>query len=206
MKMLTFKVSKFAALAGTMLTFALFAGCSSEAAAQRAQPTEQQAVIGAGSASVITVHGKIVSVDREKKLVTLEGPKGKQVSLHVYNPYNLAAAKPGEPFVAKFYEIATIRKLMPGESPPPASLQAGFVSAAPGQTPGGAIGSRYQFVVTIDSIDKSNKTVSVKGSDGVVEVIDVANPENLDQVQVGEQIVVTLTDVVAISLDKQSGN
>jgi hypothetical protein len=51
-------------------------------------------------ALVIEVHGKILSVDKDKKLVTLQADDGKQVTVHVYNPYNLAAAKPEGPFVA----------------------------------------------------------------------------------------------------------
>jgi hypothetical protein len=155
---------------------------------------------------VIVVHGQIVSVDQDKKLVTLRADDGKQVTLHVYNPYNLAAAKPGERFAAKFYEIATIQKLAPGQSPPTPSLTAGIVSAAPGQTPGVALGSQLQFAVTIDAIDKNDKAISIKGPDGVVEVVDVSNPEALDQVQVGEHIVVTLTDAVVISLDKEAAS
>lgn len=37
----------------------------------------------------------------------------------------------------------------------------------------------------------------------MVEVVDVANPEVLDQVQVGDQVVATLTDAVVIALDKE---
>src|SRR2546426_5456584 len=93
-------------------------------------------VVAAGAASVIVVHGQIVSVDQDKKLVTLKADDGKPVTVHVYNPYNLAAAKPGERFVAKFYEIATVQKLALGHSPPTPSLTEGIVSAEPGQTPG----------------------------------------------------------------------
>jgi hypothetical protein len=168
-----------------------------------AQPAQGN-VVAAGAASVIVIHGQIVAVDQDKKLVTLQGPNGKQVTVHVYNPYNLAAAKPGERFVAKFYEIATIQKLPAGESPPTLSLTQGIVSAAPGQTPGAAFGSQLQIVVTVDAIDKTDKAISIKGPDGVVEVVDVANPEALDQVQVGEQIVVTLTDAVVVALDKEA--
>jgi hypothetical protein len=73
-----------------------------------ATPLAQEHLIGVGSATVLTIHGRrVVSVNRAKKQVTLEGPGGKLVTLQVYNPYNLAAAKAGEPFVAKFYEIVT---------------------------------------------------------------------------------------------------
>ena len=177
------------------------ASATSPAAADAPPPGN---VIATGAASVLVVHGQIISVDQDKKQVTLQAADGKQVTLHVYNPYNLPAAKPGEPFIAKFYEIATIQKLAPGQSPPAPSLTEGIVSAEPGQTPGAALGSQYQFAVTIDAIDKKDKAISLKGPDGVVEVVDVANPEALDQVQVGEHIVVTLTDAVVVALDKEA--
>jgi len=160
---------------------------------------------GIGSATVVTIHGKITAVDRAKKLVTLEGPSGKKVTLEVKNPYNLKAAKPGEPFVARFYEIVTIRKKMPGEVIPAVALDEGIVSAVPGQTPGAAVGSIIQVVATIVAINKNKKTVDLQGPDGVVETVNVANPANLRHVKVGNEIVVTLTKVTAISLDKETG-
>ena len=60
--------------------------------------------------------------------------------------------------------------------------------------------------MTIEAIDKNGKTISIKGLDGAVEVVVVANPQSLDQVHVGEDVVVTLIDVVAIALDKESGS
>jgi F0F1-type ATP synthase beta subunit len=60
--------------------------------------------------------------------------------------------------------------------------------------------------VTVDAIDKNDKTISIKGLDGAVEGVVVANPESLDQVHVGQQIVVTLIDVVGITLDKEVGS
>jgi hypothetical protein len=171
-----------------------------------AMPPSQEHLIGMGSETVVTVHGKIVSVNRATKLVTLEGPRGKQVTIHVYNPYNLEAAKAGAPFVAKFYEIVTIRKLLPGESLPAASLTEGIVSAAPGLVPGAVAGSQTQLVVTIDAIDKDKKTVAIEGPDSSVETVNVANPANLKHVKVGDKIVVTLTNVVAIALEPESAS
>jgi hypothetical protein len=156
-------------------------------------------------ASVIVVHGQVVSVDQENKLVALQAADGKQVMLHVFDQYSLAAAKPGEPFIARFYEIASVQNLMSGQSPSAQSLTAGIVNAAPDQTPGAPFGSQYQFAVTVDAIDKNDKTISINGLDGAVEVVVVANPESLDQVHTGEQIVVNLIDVVAVALDKEGG-
>jgi hypothetical protein len=164
----------------------------------------QEHLIGVGSETVVTVHGKVVSVNRAKKLVTLAGPGGKQITIHVYNPYNLAAAKAGVPFVAKFYEIVTVRKLMAGESLPAASVAEGIIGAVPGQTPGAAAGTRIQIVVTINAINTNKKTLELKGPDGSLETVSVANATSLKHVKVGEKIVITSTNVVAIALEADS--
>jgi len=165
----------------------------------------QEHLEGIGTATIITIHGKIVSVNRAKKLITLEGPHGKTTTLYVRNPYNLKAAKPNERFVARFYEIVTIRKERRGESIPSVTLVEGISSAVPAETPGAAAGTSVQIVATIVTINKSKKTVNLKGPDSVVETVNVANPSNLGHVKVGEDIVITLTKVMVISLDKETG-
>ena len=172
-------------------------------AAAMAAPAGEH-LAGIGSETVITIHGKIVAVDRAKMLVTIQGPDGKTYPIHVYNPYNLAAAKVGEPFIARFYEVVTVRRKLPNEAIAGVSLQQGIISASPGQAPGAVAGSQLQIVATITSIDKAKSTIDLTGPDGAVETVNVENPENLAQVKLGEQLVITLTNVVAIALEKES--
>jgi hypothetical protein len=164
-----------------------------------AMPSKEH-LAGIGTASVITIHGKVVSVDRPKKQVTLEGPNGKQITVHVYNPYNLAHAKAGDRFVAKFYEIITIVKQKPDPSIPPVSVAEGIVTAEPGQTPGSAFGRSIRVVATVDAVNHTKHTLVIKGPDGAEETVKVNHPFSLKHVHVGDQIVMTLTDVVAVSL------
>jgi hypothetical protein len=177
---------------------------TSASAGANPMPSQEQ-LAGIGSATVVTVHGKILSVDRANKLVTLESSNGKKVTLKVQNPYNLEAAKPGDPFVARFYEIVTIRKKQPGEPLPPVALGEGIATAAPGQVPGAVMSRSVQLVATIAAINTANETVDLKDPNGVVETVKVANPNNLKLVKVGDDIVITLTRAVAISLDKEAG-
>jgi hypothetical protein len=76
--------------------------------------------------SIIDFSGKIVSVDVPKSLVTIEGPEGRKVTFQVLNPDNLRAAKVGEPYNARFYEVTTIRKKKPGENVQSGSLSQGI--------------------------------------------------------------------------------
>ena len=185
---------------------ALGLGLSYDASAQSGQPAETSASAKpetVRSATIVTVHGKIVAVDRAKKLVTLEGPAGRKVTLKVENPYNLKAAKVGEPVVTRFYEVVTIRKKKTDENVPSASLKEGIATAKPGGVPGAIVEQQVSLLVSVVAIDEPNGTVTVKAPDGTVEKVKARNPKNLKRVKVGDDLVVTLSRAVAISLEKE---
>jgi len=163
----------------------------------------QANLIGAGAATVITVHGKIVSVDQDKKLVTLEGPQGRTVTVVVQNPDNLKASKVGEPFAARFYDVLTIRKKKPGENVQSATT-VGAWTTNPLGVPGGSRALMTTSLVTVDAIDEANGTVTVKAKDGTSETVKARNPRNLKLLKVGDELVVSLYRAVAISLRRET--
>jgi len=176
--------------------------------AQEASPAAtaaQTAPEGVGSATVVTFHGKIVNVDTPKKQVTLEGPAGRRVTVDVRNPDNLRAAKVGEPFAARVYEIVTIRKKKPGENVQSASLSEGIWTTNPGGAPGGSRAVQIKLLVTVDGIDEANGTVTVKAADGSTETVKARNPQNLKRLKVGDELVISIYRAIAISLAKEQG-
>jgi hypothetical protein len=184
-------------------------GVNSGAWAQSAMPAPSPAQAkaeGVAAATVITVHGKIVKVDKARKLVTLEGPDGRRVTVEVRNRYNLDAAKVGVPFVARYYEVVTIRKKKPGENVPSASLKQGMTTAQPGGVPGAVSEQHLSLLVTVDAIDEAKGTVTVTGPDGTAETVKVRNPQNLKRFKVGDQLVVTISRAIGVSLQKASAS
>jgi len=186
---------------GIRLTSAVWAQSEKPADASTAANGE-----GVGSATLVTIHGKIAAVDKAAKLVTLEGPEGRKVLLKVENPTNLAAAKVGEPFVARLYEIATIRKKRPGETIPSASVKEGLSTATPGEVPGAVAAGEVSIVVSVVAIDQAKGTITVKGSDEAVETVKARYPQKLKLLKVGDELVVSLWRGIAISLEKESGS
>lgn len=168
------------------------------------ETSSREHIHGIASATVITIHGKIVAVDRPKKMVTFEGPNGKQITVHVYNPYNLEHAKVGDRFVAKFYEIITIVRQKPDPSMPAVSVVQGIAEAEPGQPAGSAFGRSIRVVATVDAVNHAERTVVIKGPDGAEETVKVNHPFSLKHVKAGDQIVMTLTNVVAVSLKPEA--
>jgi hypothetical protein len=193
------KILLIAALVTLGLGLNRGASAQSGQATEASPPASPEAV---RSITVVTLHGKIVEVNKAKKLVTLEGPEGRKVTLKVENPYNLRAAKVGEPVVTRFYEVVTIRKKKPDETVQSASLKEGIATAKPGGVPGAVAEQQASLLVSVVAIDEANGSVTVKAPDGTVERVKARDPKNLKQLKVGDELVVTLARAIAISLEK----
>ena len=172
--------------------------------ATQVQQATQEKVEGVGYVTVVTFHGKITAVDTGRKLVTLEGPQGRTVTVWVKNPANLRAAKVGDPFAARFYDVVTVRKKQSGESVQNATT-VGAWTTNPLGVPGGSRAQQTTMLVTVDAIDEANGTVTVKAADGTNQTVKAKNPENLKQLKVGDELVIVEYRAIAISLRKQSG-
>src|ERR1700688_2818035 len=164
-----FKFSVLAALA------IILSGCAStqispqSAPPQNAAPPSAAPVAGIAAETVLTVHGKIVSVDQASKQVTLEGPNGKDVTLTVNNQYNLQSLKAGDRYVAQFTESIIIVAKGPSDKPPIATLTAGLWTANPGATPGAVVARQAHLVVVISAIDQADQRVTLRAPDGSTE-------------------------------------
>ena len=200
-----FEFSVLAALA------IILSGCAStqsspqSAPPQNAAPPSAAPVAGIAAETVLTVHGKIVSVDQASKQVTLEGPNGKDVTLTVNNQYNLQSLKAGDRYVAQFTEAITIVAEAPSDKPSVATLTAGLWTANPGATPGAVVARQAHLVVVISAVDQADQRVTLQAPDGSTENIHVTNPEALLGVQIGDRIAITLTQSVAIALAPEQG-
>jgi hypothetical protein len=184
---------------------ALALGSNYGAKAQEGSPMEASTPASSDairSATVLTVHAKIAEVNKSEKLVVLQGPAGR-FTVRVENPYNLDAAKVGEPVITRYYEVVTIRKKKPSESIPSASLKGGIATARPGGLPGAVAEEHVALLVTVVSIDEAKGTVTVKAPDGTVEQVKAKYPRNLKRIKTGDELVVALSRAIAISLEKE---
>ena len=183
-----------------ILGLGLSCGASAQSAAPGATPAQTAPEVR--YATVVNFQGKIVDVDTAKSMVTLEGPEGQKATFVVQNPDNLKAAKVGEPFSARYYDIVTIRKKKAGENVQEATT-AGVWTTNPLGVPGGSRAVQATMVVTVEAIDEANGTVTVKAADGTTKTVMAQHPEMLKQIKAGDQLVLALYRAIAISLQKQ---
>ena len=163
--------------------------------------TDQEAAPKVMGARVLTVRGTVEAIDKDKQTVTLKGPK-RSLKLRVQDPTKLDAIKVGDPVVGKYYEGLMIEVKKPGESTPGTSAQQAVVTSKAGETPAGAVAQQISVTATIVAIDKTAQTATIKGPDGNTVTVKARDPKNLDKVKVGDNVEITYTEALAISLDK----
>jgi hypothetical protein len=110
----------------------------------------------------------------------------------------------GDQVTAGYYvSLATeIREPTPEERDAPLIVVAGAGKAPPGTSPAGGGLQQIKAVVTIEDIDRSAETVTLKGPLGNYLTVKVLDPARLQQVRLGDTVVVTYTEALAVSIKK----
>ncbi|MGE0226814.1 MAG: hypothetical protein AB7S57_26345 [Acetobacteraceae bacterium] len=184
----------------------LFAGPFLCTALPRPALAQAAGMAGIGTSEMITAQATVTAVDLASRTVTLVGPQGNTLVLKVADAVaNLPSVKPGAKVNVRYYTSAAYVLSPPGAKRPDDSLTAAGVRAAPGQTPGGAVGARLVVTGLVVGVDPAAYTIDlVNPAGGPVRSIPVVTPEgrrNLGLVKVGDTITAVMSEAVAIALD-----
>ena len=153
--------------------------------------------------TLVTVTATVEAIDQKTRMVTLKGPQGNSVTFKAGEQIkNLSQVKVGDSVLAKYYESVAVEVKKPGEAKPGVTTQEAVTRAKPGETPKGLAVSQVTVTTTITAIDKKKPSVTLKGADGKTTTVKVRNPKNLENVKVGDQVVITYTEALALSLEK----
>ena len=151
---------------------------------------------------VATVKATVEAIDLQSRVVTLKGPKGKVFDLKVGEEVkNLPQVKVGDQVVARYYESIAVQVVKPGAPGGAAATQA-VGAAKPGERPAGVVANQVTVTATVEAIDPKKTFVTLKGPQGKVVDVKVRDPKNLENVKKGDQVVITYTEALAISVEK----
>jgi hypothetical protein len=155
------------------------------------------------TATMVEETATVEAVDQSTRMVTLKGPKGDSVTFKASDEVrNLAQVQAGDEVKFGYYESLAVRVLKKGEAFPTAGESAVATRAKPGEKPAGVVGKETTVNATIAAIDKKAKTATLKGEDGKSVTVTPRNPKNLDKVKVGDRLVITYTEAVAVKVEK----
>jgi hypothetical protein len=173
----------------------LLSGC---AATKPAEPVTVE--------NVVAVSATVEAVDVEKRLLSLRAPDGKGSTIEVpAEVRNLAQVKVGDQLVVRYYEsIGAAMKPKGTAASSTVEQAAGLARAEPGAKPGASVGSVSTMTVVIQSVDKKSHTVMFSGPDGFVRVVPVKDPaaqKFVDTLKEGDEVELTYTEALAISVE-----
>jgi ribosomal protein L19 len=150
---------------------------------------------------IVTETATVEAVDQATRVVTLKGSKGNVFDIKAGDEVrNLAQVKAGDKVKVEFYQSLAIKVMAPGEAPGGVQETVVMDRAKVGEKPGGMVGNQVTITAKVEAIDKKKQTVTLKGPEGKTRVVKVENPANLINVKVGDDVVITLTEAVAISV------
>jgi ribosomal 50S subunit-recycling heat shock protein len=153
--------------------------------------------------AVAKITATVEKIDYDKRLVTLKGPEGNLRTIKVgEEARNFSQVKVGDKVAIEFYESILVEVLKPGEAKPGAQAGSVVGRAKPGEKPAGVAINTITVTATIDKIDKKAQTVTLKGPEGNKETVKVKDPKNLKKVKVGDNVVISYTEALAISVEK----
>jgi hypothetical protein len=184
--------------AAFVLAMSLLTGAFAQAT-KGAAPAEQPKVVKERTAVMTAT---VTAIDLEKRIVTLKGPKGEVRDVKVgKEAVNLPQLKVGDLVTVKYYESLAVEVMKPGTASA-AGEKTAIVRNKPGEMPGGMAAQQSTVTATVMAIDKKKSTLTLKGPDGKTVIAKAQDPKNLDKVKVGDELMITYTEALAISVEK----
>lgn len=184
--------------AGALL--ALGAGCKSTDDATSDKPGKYDETVV--RQQVQTVTATVVSVDQRTREVVLRGEDGETTTIVAGEEVrNLPQVKAGDKVKVNYYERVAGRILRPGEAAPAAEQQVDVGRAPQGEQPGAFARKQTTVTATVTGVDLNTPSITLKRPSGDTATVLVRDRERLKQVKVGEQVVITYVEGLAIAVE-----
>jgi Cu/Ag efflux protein CusF len=163
--------------------------------------------LSAEHAALVTVTAKVQAIDQTTREVTLKGPLGNVVTFTVDKRVaRLNEVKVGDDVTADYYVslAAEVRPPTDAEKATPMAVMKETAKAPAGTEPAAGVLHITKAVVTVEGLDRPTKCVTVMGPKGNMATIEVADVANLSKLRIGDTVVITYTEALAVSLQKRA--
>jgi len=148
------------------------------------------------------VTGTVAAIDVPGRLVTLKGPEGNLFTVQAGEEVrNLPQVEVGDRVAVRYYEAIAAEMAKPGQE---VSAGATAMRAPAGAKPAAGLAQEVTATVKIVDVDLATHTVSFTGPEGLAQTITVQDPKMRDFVETlkeGDEVAVTYTEALAISVE-----
>ncbi len=146
----------------------------------------------------------VEAIDHETRVVTVRTADGEETTFTASSDArNLDQVSVGDILVVEYVETISV-EVMANEGFEPEAIEAvAMARTEKGEMPGVAAMAANVVISTVEEINLEANTFKLKGPDGVVTEYVARNPENLKRSAVGDLVVITVTEAIAITVEKQ---
>jgi len=152
-----------------------------------------------------SITATVTAIDYKEREITLKDEEGNADTFQVDETVTrFKEIKVGDK-VRVDYHLGYVAELRPptaDEAKNPLVVQESMGKSAPGSTPALNATREIRAVVTVEGLDRPTQTITIKGPKGRYFTAQVDDPAKLEKVRIGETIVITFTEALAISLEK----
>jgi ribosomal 50S subunit-recycling heat shock protein len=148
------------------------------------------------------VTATVKAIDLKDRIVTLEGSKGEVFDVKVgEEAKNLPQVKVGDLVNVTYYEAIAVKVFQKGEAPKVDGVTEGVMKAKPGEKPSGVAVSQMTVTASVEALDKIKQTATLLLPDKKSLTVKVKDPKNLKNVKVGDEVQITYSEALAISVE-----
>lgn len=151
----------------------------------------------------VRINAVVEAINHETRVVQLRKSDGEVVTITVgEEARNLDQVIVGDIVNAEYSHSVSIKVLANDGQEAGMGELAGVARAEKGAMPGVAAFDAKVVTATVEAIDLEANTFKLKGPNGVITQYTARNPDNLRRSAVGDLVVITITDSVAISVEE----
>lgn len=154
------------------------------------------------ASQVQAVSAEVTAIDHDTRVVSVRKEDGEILTFTApAEARNLGQVDVGDILYAEYEETISI-EVLANEGYEPGAAQVDAVERAEeGEMPGVAAMGATVVTATVEEINVEANTFKLKGPDGNVTEYVARNPDNLHRAKVGDLVVVTVTESVAIVVE-----
>jgi hypothetical protein len=167
-------------------------------AGEKAVSTEKPSF---SATQTVQLTASVVGIDREANTVTLKGPEGNSQTLEA-QPYNMKMIDIGDTVNVEYVQNMTIEVFANDGMEPGAGILGATAENVEGETPAAMEMVTTVATATVEEINIEANTFKLKWPDGEIEEYEAQNPENLKKADVGDLVVTTFTEAIALTLNE----
>ena len=152
----------------------------------------------------MTVSAVVQAIDHETRVVTVRKANGEEITFTASEEArNLDQVDVGDVLLAEYVETLSIEVLANDGMEPEAAAAAAMARTKKGEMPGLAAMEQAVITAVVEEINLENNTFKLREADGSVNEYVARVPENLKRAKVGDLVVITVTNAVAIVVEEK---